>query len=326
MKSVLALAFPALAAAAAVARSPCNADNCLRAVRATQFPTRLEACSSFVVTTVTPATSTHTETVKVTAGTPVVTLSVTDTTVNTVTATSMVKVDETLTVATVTQTKTQTVGTPQKRAAADGDQAVTVVPTAIPAYASACTSAARFSSACSCAGVTGSVTTAPTPVTTVYVTETQTPAASTQTLVVDTTVVPTTAETVSVTLTSTVSVTATATVVVGVCKDVRANGKIFSAGTAGTAYTEMPEFTTQVEANDVGTDRCCSICYQAPGCVFYRKFTTTCRVYQATPASADGVSDTCPRGVTSGWVFRSVNTDPAYTSPLGKGPCFPGNQ
>ncbi|KAL8389698.1 hypothetical protein RB595_009028 [Gaeumannomyces hyphopodioides] len=327
MKSVFAFAFPALVAAG-VPRDHCNADNCLRAVRATQFPTRLEACSSFVVTTVTPATSTHTETVKVTAETPVVTLSVTDTTVNTVTATSTVKVDQTLTLTTVTQTQTQTLGTPQKRAegGADSNGAVTVVPTAIPAYASACTNAARFSSACSRAGVTGGVTTAPTPVTTVYVTETQAPAASTRTLVVDTTVVPTTAETVSVTLTSTASATATATVVVGLCKDVRVNGKIYNRGTAGTGYEEMTEHASQVEADDEGTDRCCTICYRAPGCVFYRRTTNSCKVYRATPASPNGVSDTCPRGVPSGWSFVSVDTNLLNSVILGKGPCFTGNQ
>ncbi|KLU84363.1 hypothetical protein MAPG_03407 [Magnaporthiopsis poae ATCC 64411] len=150
MKAAFAFAFPALAAAL-VPRGPCNADNCLRAVRATQFPTRLEACSSFFATTVTPATSTHTETVKVTTATPVVTLSVTDTSFNPVTATSTINAEETITHTTVTETQTQTVGAAQKRdEAAANTNPVTVVPTALPAYASACTSAARFSSACSC--------------------------------------------------------------------------------------------------------------------------------------------------------------------------------
>jgi len=46
----------------------------------------------------------------------------------------------------------------------------TDVPTAIPTYASACSSAAAYESACSCFGVTGSVTTAPTPTVTVTTT------------------------------------------------------------------------------------------------------------------------------------------------------------
>jgi hypothetical protein len=44
---------------------------------------------------------------------------------------------------------------------------VTVVPSAIPAYASPCSGSVRYSSACSCIGVTATVTTAPTPTTVV---------------------------------------------------------------------------------------------------------------------------------------------------------------
>jgi hypothetical protein len=44
---------------------------------------------------------------------------------------------------------------------------VTVIPTAIPAYASPCSGSVRYSSACSCIGVTATVTTAPTPTTVV---------------------------------------------------------------------------------------------------------------------------------------------------------------
>jgi hypothetical protein len=168
-----------------------------------------------------PNIRTHTETVKVTTATPVVTVSVTDTTFSPVTYTATVDTTETVTVATVTQTSSQVFA---KRADAANTTPVTVVPTALPAYASACTSAARFSSACSCVGITGKVTTAPTPVTTVYVTETQTPAAVTETTAADTTVIATTVQTDSLTLTSTASATATTTVEVGVCKNVRARG------------------------------------------------------------------------------------------------------
>jgi hypothetical protein len=44
---------------------------------------------------------------------------------------------------------------------------VTVVPTSIPAYASPCSGSVRYSSACSCIGVTATVTTAATPTTVV---------------------------------------------------------------------------------------------------------------------------------------------------------------
>ncbi|ATY61203.1 hypothetical protein A9K55_006723 [Cordyceps militaris] len=51
-------------------------------------------------------------------------------------------------------------------------RAATQVPTAIPAYASGCDSAARYSSACACWGITASATTASQPTKTVTVTVT----------------------------------------------------------------------------------------------------------------------------------------------------------
>ncbi|TQV94284.1 hypothetical protein V2A60_002680 [Cordyceps javanica] len=51
-------------------------------------------------------------------------------------------------------------------------RAATSVPTAVPAYASGCDSASRYSSACSCWGITASVTTASQPTKTVTVTVT----------------------------------------------------------------------------------------------------------------------------------------------------------
>ena len=49
---------------------------------------------------------------------------------------------------------------------------MTVAPSSIPTYASACSGSVRYSSACSCIGVTKSTTTAPTPITTTTVTAT----------------------------------------------------------------------------------------------------------------------------------------------------------
>ncbi|MCJ1401562.1 hypothetical protein MMC11_004778 [Xylographa trunciseda] len=49
---------------------------------------------------------------------------------------------------------------------------MTVTPSSIPSYASACSGSVRYSSACSCIGVTKSTTTAPTPITTKTVTAT----------------------------------------------------------------------------------------------------------------------------------------------------------
>jgi hypothetical protein len=59
----------------------------------------------------------------------------------------------------------------------------TVVPSSIPAYASACSGSVGYSSACSCLGVTASTTTAPTPSTTITVTTTSTVAPPTLTVI-----------------------------------------------------------------------------------------------------------------------------------------------
>ncbi|MCJ1400014.1 hypothetical protein MMC11_003217 [Xylographa trunciseda] len=127
----------AAAAAAATTTSACNADNCLRAVRASSFPTRAGAadCSSYFEATVTPATST------------------------------------------ITTTATVTSFANKRRRGLNAEPAlearqVTVVPSAIPTYASACSGSARYSSACSCIGVTATTSTAATPLTTVTVTVT----------------------------------------------------------------------------------------------------------------------------------------------------------
>jgi hypothetical protein len=75
---------------------------------------------------------------------------------------------------TVTTTVTVTAGEPLKLKRGNNLEVrqATVVPSAIPTYASACSSAAAYASACSCFGVTGSVSTAPTPTSTVTVTTT----------------------------------------------------------------------------------------------------------------------------------------------------------
>ncbi|KAK6528619.1 hypothetical protein TWF281_009857 [Arthrobotrys megalospora] len=113
----------------------CNRDNCLRAVIRGGFPYGNGAadCSSFLLTTVTPAASSVTVTEK----------------------------------ATITVFYTQNVGPRGLEA-----RQVTVTPSNIPAYASACMGRARYSSACSCIGVKPSTTTAPTPVKTVTITVT----------------------------------------------------------------------------------------------------------------------------------------------------------
>lgn len=50
-----------------------------------------------------------------------------------------------------------------------GPSTTTIIPSSIPAFASACSGSVRFSSACSCAGVTGSTITLPSPSTTITI-------------------------------------------------------------------------------------------------------------------------------------------------------------
>ncbi|KAJ0166059.1 hypothetical protein CTA2_8888 [Colletotrichum tanaceti] len=109
----------------------CNADNCLRAVRATRYGTatmelRLAECSSFLAVTETPSATT---------------VFVTESSIETLTAN-------------VTKTLYQ-------RQAAAGETAAVLSTKTVPGYASACPDAARYSSACSCFGATAVTTTAP---------------------------------------------------------------------------------------------------------------------------------------------------------------------
>ncbi|KAK1994788.1 hypothetical protein LX36DRAFT_672917 [Colletotrichum falcatum] len=128
--------FAAVASAAAIDEAAnlrdilvCNADNCLRAVRATRFGTatmsaRMAECSSFLAVTETPKAST---------------VFVTESSIQTVTVNS-----------------TRTLF--QRQAAETPASSTTKV---IPEYASACPNAAGYSSACLCFGATAATTTAP---------------------------------------------------------------------------------------------------------------------------------------------------------------------
>lgn len=105
---------------------------------------------------------------------------------------------------TVTETATSftTIFDPEllKRQVTSG-AAITVIPTLVPTYASACSGSVRYSSACSCFGVTGTTTTVPTP--TVYVTATADAPTSIVTYsatVIVTTATATTVETVPTTI------------------------------------------------------------------------------------------------------------------------------
>lgn len=152
------------------ARTPClstinrtdiaEKDNCARAVTGTaanvspSLSVRKADCSSFFSTTVTP----------------IVTTTVTQTSTSTSTYVAMT------TVTTTIQGK--------KKRQATTVTAITQTPTAVPTYASACSGTVRYSSACSCFGVSRVTTTAPASTSTVTVTVSTTVASTTTTTIV----------------------------------------------------------------------------------------------------------------------------------------------
>ncbi|PNY25686.1 Uncharacterized protein TCAP_04376 [Tolypocladium capitatum] len=134
MKAAVVLPFVAAFAGAAFA---CGGDNCARQVTGTRdgltpLASRKADCSSFMLTTVVPDATTTTVTVTVDAD-----------------------------------------ATPRlRRDAGLRYRAATEVPTAVPAYASSCQEGTKYSSACSCWGITAMATTAPQPTKTATVTVT----------------------------------------------------------------------------------------------------------------------------------------------------------
>ncbi|KAK6544632.1 hypothetical protein TWF694_001321 [Orbilia ellipsospora] len=142
--------------------SACAADNCLRAVRGTHSPhPSVQDCSSYLRATVTPATVTSTVT-QTNYFTGSDTLSLTAT--NTAFQTSTVVVPTTLT---VVLSLTSTTTLQAAAVAAKVKRQATVVPSKIPPYASPCSGSVRYSSACSCIGVTAIALTLPAPTTVV---------------------------------------------------------------------------------------------------------------------------------------------------------------
>ncbi|KAL8382000.1 hypothetical protein RB595_005997 [Gaeumannomyces hyphopodioides] len=147
-----------LALASVVTAESCRADNCLRAVRATQFPTRLNDCATGLAITVTPSASTITVTAHVT--------------------TTVVPV---LRRRAVLDTDLRNPRLAERAAHPDADVKVLVernTNTPIPAYATACADFAAYSSACFCAGATRATVTAAAPVTSTITTVTATTTAT----------------------------------------------------------------------------------------------------------------------------------------------------
>ncbi|KAH8908655.1 hypothetical protein BR93DRAFT_994235 [Coniochaeta sp. PMI_546] len=130
--------FTGLLLVSGVVAATCNANNCARAVTGTRTGKMPDVSSRM-------ADCSSFQMVTVTPATSTVT------TTATVTITNII---------------------PGKRD--NGNGPVTVSPSSIPAYASPCSNAAAYSSACSCWGITATTITVPTPVTTVTVTATVT--------------------------------------------------------------------------------------------------------------------------------------------------------
>ncbi|EPS40495.1 hypothetical protein H072_5640 [Dactylellina haptotyla CBS 200.50] len=205
---VAGICFAAVASGAAyiAPRAGCNADLCLRALRATQIAGRLEQassdCGSFWVTTVTPPEVTITNTATYST-TYVYEAQATET--KTFDQTDTVTVFEVET-AWGAPTSTKTIFSPSAIAIKKKRAASVSYISGIPAYASACSGAARFTSACSCVGVTTARTvTAATPTKNVIITQTA-----------SFTITTTSVETDSLTLTATQTETAiTSTLTLG---------------------------------------------------------------------------------------------------------------
>jgi hypothetical protein len=171
----------------------CNRDNCLRAVIASNAAPGPQSasgdCVSFFRATVTPSTrylfpfSKLNSCANKSHSTIFSTVSVT-TTLPLATSSSVVTVTSTITVAAGVSKRSADFD--EEKRAVDGPlnhqitglklavRQQTVSPSRIPVYASACSGAVRFSSACSCIGVTRTTVTVATPLTTTTITLTAT--------------------------------------------------------------------------------------------------------------------------------------------------------
>ncbi|KAF8865594.1 hypothetical protein BDZ45DRAFT_736163 [Acephala macrosclerotiorum] len=149
-------------------RGGCNADNCARAVTGTRYALDVQAshtadCSSFMMETITPATPTSTVTLTGTSYS-IVGSNAKRTAAPLAKKDSLKPRDGALDSFLLPPTSIAAAAT--TTAAGVKARQVTVVPNSVPIYASACSGALRYSSACSCAGITVSTTYAPTPATT----------------------------------------------------------------------------------------------------------------------------------------------------------------
>ncbi|KAE9371747.1 hypothetical protein N431DRAFT_467909 [Stipitochalara longipes BDJ] len=180
----------------------CSENNCLRALIASAFPSRTASadCSSYLRTTITPATSTYTATIYNTVPDVIITET---TTTETVGQPTTLVVSDTTTIE-VIEVSTISTFAPAKRQ-------VTVTASDIPTYASACSGAVKYASACSCIGVSAVTITAAAPSITITQSLTST---STTTSVVSLTSITTSFSTITTTSEDTITVSTTTTTTV----------------------------------------------------------------------------------------------------------------
>ncbi|RVD90410.1 uncharacterized protein DFL_001376 [Arthrobotrys flagrans] len=177
-------------AVALVPRSICHADYCLRALRASQIPTRLPQasvdCSRFLSGIGAGGEEQH--------ATSTITSSTTVTSITTITLPTTITDSLTTTTTTTAATETSTVTIPLPGPETQKKKRQIVV--TIPSYASLCSGPVRYTSACACIGVTS----VPAAVET-----------CSQTTTVSTTITISTTETVYTTATETSTLAATTT-------------------------------------------------------------------------------------------------------------------
>ncbi|KAM7193994.1 hypothetical protein V8F33_007500 [Rhypophila sp. PSN 637] len=251
-----------LGAIATGSNDGCSHNNCLRAVIAEAFTTRdgRGDCSKYLRVTVTPAASTIVSTVTEPAlATATTTIVEGYTDVETIVASTETQYSQVTTVVeevlTVTETAftTRTVdplGNPGKL-----KRQVTVSGSTFPAYASACTSFAKYTSACSCVGVFPETVTASAPSTTVTVTSTST-STSTYTTTTSTTTTSPLSVTETTLLTSTLTTTVTASTATATTTSTASltniviNGR-FNQGLASWVITRNSQISGSVTPNGV---------------------------------------------------------------------------
>ncbi|KAH8906885.1 hypothetical protein BR93DRAFT_968445 [Coniochaeta sp. PMI_546] len=255
MRSILLCFLPALIDFVASSSTCDNANNCLRAVRSSgALASHSADCASYLKTTVTPTTIYQTLTISVTP-------------TSTVPATTTTEILESVTIttqSTLLETSITTTGTTSTTVISQvltilGKRAAT---SKIPSYASACSNAAAYSSACSCIGVTPTTTTAAAPETSVTLSSTTTPSTRT---------VSTTLQTVSTTSTITVSTaisvmteviesTATSFAIATASVTVSTTAIPVAGGNCGSVYT-----ATVGQYSQAYFRNCDSLCFEYGG-------------------------------------------------------------